>query len=108
MVGVLMVFMLALNAAPARSSEAATADDTARFLAGLPSAWKPKRRGRQAAELRESSRSVGRSKLAGVRQNENIVAVEADLVRWGNGVRYGRGTNAARLLQAGHNCAAGY
>jgi hypothetical protein len=36
MVAVLMVFMLALNAAPARSSEAATADDTARFLAGLP------------------------------------------------------------------------
>ena len=31
-----MAFMLALNAAPARSSEAATADDTARFLAGLP------------------------------------------------------------------------
>jgi len=31
------------------------------------SAWQPKRRGRQAAELRESSRSVGRSKLAGVR-----------------------------------------
>jgi len=28
--------MLALSAAPARSSEAATADDTARFLAGLP------------------------------------------------------------------------
>ena len=28
--------VLALNAAPARSSEAATANDTARFLAGLP------------------------------------------------------------------------
>jgi hypothetical protein len=36
MAAVLMAFMLALNAAPARSSEAATADDTARFLAGLP------------------------------------------------------------------------
>jgi hypothetical protein len=33
---VLMALMLALNAAPARSSDAATADDTARFLAGLP------------------------------------------------------------------------
>jgi hypothetical protein len=33
---ILMTFMLALNAAPARTSEAATADDTARFLAGLP------------------------------------------------------------------------
>ena len=33
--GVLMA-VLALNAAPARSSEAATANDTARFLAGLP------------------------------------------------------------------------
>ena len=31
-----MALMLALNAAPARSSDAATADDTARFLAGLP------------------------------------------------------------------------
>ena len=36
MAAVLMAFMLALSAAPARSSEAATADDTARFLAGLP------------------------------------------------------------------------
>ena len=42
-----------------------------------------------------------------MRQNEDIVAIEADLVGWGNGVRYGRGTNAARLLQAGHNCGAG-
>ena len=33
---VVMAFMLALIAAPARSFEAATADDTARFLAGLP------------------------------------------------------------------------
>jgi hypothetical protein len=33
---IVMTFMLALGAAPARSSEAATADDTARFLAGLP------------------------------------------------------------------------
>jgi hypothetical protein len=33
---ILMTFMLALGAAPARSSEAATADGTARFLAGLP------------------------------------------------------------------------
>ena len=31
-----LIAVLALNAAPARSSEAATADDTARFLAGLP------------------------------------------------------------------------
>src|SRR5271169_6624653 len=38
MAAVLMAFMLALNAAPVRSSEAATADDTARFLAGLPPA----------------------------------------------------------------------
>ena len=41
-----------------------------------------------------------------MRQNEDIVAVEADLVGWGNGVRYGRGTNAARYLQAGHDCGA--
>ncbi len=33
---ILMTFMLALSAAPARTSEAATADDTARFLVGLP------------------------------------------------------------------------
>lgn len=33
---ILMAFMLALSAALVRSSEAATADDTARFLAGLP------------------------------------------------------------------------
>ena len=33
---VLMVITLALTAAPARSSEVATANDTARFLAGLP------------------------------------------------------------------------
>src|SRR5271167_5083871 len=38
MATVLMAFTLALNAAPVRSSEAATADDTARFLAGLPPA----------------------------------------------------------------------
>ena len=36
MAAVLMAFMLALSVAPARSSEAATADDMARFLAGLP------------------------------------------------------------------------
>jgi hypothetical protein len=36
MAAVLTALMLALNTAPARSSEAATADDTARFLAGLP------------------------------------------------------------------------
>ena len=52
---------------------------------------------------RESSRSVGKSKLAGVPQAEDIVAVEVDLVGWGNSVRYGRGTNVARYLQAGHN-----
>ena len=33
---ILMTFMLALSAAPAQSFESATADDTARFLAGLP------------------------------------------------------------------------
>ena len=33
---ILMTLMLTLGAAPARSSEAATADDIARFLAGLP------------------------------------------------------------------------
>ena len=33
---VLVTFMLTLSAAPSRGSEAATADDTARFLAGLP------------------------------------------------------------------------
>ncbi len=33
---VLIAFMLSLSAAPARSSEAATANDVARFLAGLP------------------------------------------------------------------------
>ena len=33
---VVIAFMLALIAAPIRSFEAATADDTARFLAGLP------------------------------------------------------------------------
>jgi hypothetical protein len=36
MAAILTALMLALNTAPARSSEAATADDTARFLAGLP------------------------------------------------------------------------
>jgi hypothetical protein len=35
-VAVLLTFMLTLSAAPARSSEASTADDIARFLAGLP------------------------------------------------------------------------
>ena len=60
------------------------------------------------ARLPNCESSVGRSKIAGVRQNEDIVAIEADLVGWGNGVRYGRGTNAARLLQAGHSCGAGY
>ena len=33
---VVMAFVLALGTAPARSSETATADDMARFLAGLP------------------------------------------------------------------------
>ena len=33
---IVMAFVLALGTAPARSSEAATADDMARFLAGLP------------------------------------------------------------------------
>src|SRR5262249_28993079 len=32
----LMMFVLALSATPTRSSETATADDTARFLAGMP------------------------------------------------------------------------
>jgi hypothetical protein len=32
----LVTFLLTLSAAPTRSSEAVTADDTARFLAGLP------------------------------------------------------------------------
>jgi hypothetical protein len=68
-------------------------------------AWKPKRRGRQAAETRESSRSVGKSKLAGMPQNEDIV-VEPDFV--GCGVRYGRGTNIARCLQASHVRGAAY
>ena len=36
MVAAALVAFVALNAAPARSYEAATADDTARFLAGLP------------------------------------------------------------------------
>ena len=62
------------------------------------SAWKPKRRGRQAAQSRSSSRSVGKSKLAGVPQNEDVVAVEADLVGWGNGVRYGRGDQRCALF----------
>jgi hypothetical protein len=35
-VAAILMAVLALNAAPARSSEAATANDTARFLAGLP------------------------------------------------------------------------
>ena len=35
-VAAVLMAVLALNAAPARSSEAATANDTARFLAGLP------------------------------------------------------------------------
>src|ERR1700720_763340 len=33
---ILLTFMLTLSASPAQSSEAATADDAARFLAGLP------------------------------------------------------------------------
>ena len=41
-----------------------------------------------------------------VRQNEDIVAIDADLVGWGNGVRYGRGTNAAHYSRAGHKCGA--
>ena len=41
-----------------------------------------------------------------VRQNEDIVATDAELVGWGNGVRYGRGTNAARCSKAGHKCGA--
>ena len=36
MVAILTTFMLALSAAPVQSVEPATADDTARFLAGLP------------------------------------------------------------------------
>jgi hypothetical protein len=36
MAAAVMAFMLAVSAAPARSAETATADDTARFLAGLP------------------------------------------------------------------------
>jgi hypothetical protein len=39
---ILVTFMLALSAAATRSSEAATADDTARYLAGLrPSSGSP-------------------------------------------------------------------
>jgi hypothetical protein len=39
---ILVTFALALSAAPARSIEAVTADDTARFLAGLqPSSNSP-------------------------------------------------------------------
>jgi hypothetical protein len=38
MAAALMIIALALSAAPARSAETATADDTARFLAGLPPA----------------------------------------------------------------------
>jgi hypothetical protein len=41
-----------------------------------------------------------------VRQNEDIVAIDAKLVGWGNGVRYGRGTNAAHYSRAGHECGA--
>ena len=37
-------------------------------------------------------------------QNEDIVAIDAKLVGWGNGVRYGRGTNTARCSKAGHKC----
>jgi hypothetical protein len=41
---ILTTFMLALSAAPVRSFESATADDTARFLAGLsPSSDSPLR-----------------------------------------------------------------
>ena len=42
MVAILTTFMLALGATPVRSVEPATADDTARFLAGLsPSSNSP-------------------------------------------------------------------
>jgi hypothetical protein len=41
-----------------------------------------------------------------VRQNEDLVAIDAELVGWGNGVRYGRGTNAAHYSRAGHQCGA--
>ena len=41
-----------------------------------------------------------------VRQNEDLVAIDAELVGWGNGVRYGRGTNAAYYSRAGHQCGA--
>ena len=41
-----------------------------------------------------------------VRQNEDIVAIDAELVGWGNGVRYGRGTNAAHYSRTGHKCGA--
>jgi hypothetical protein len=43
-----------------------------------------------------------------VRQNEDLVAIDAELVGWGNGVRYGRGTNVACCWQAGHNRGAAY
>ena len=43
-----------------------------------------------------------------VRQNEDIVAIDAELVGWGNGVRYGRGTNAAHYSRAGHECGAAF
>ena len=39
-------------------------------------------------------------------QNEDIVAIDAELVGWGNGVRHGRGTNAAHYSRAGHECGA--
>jgi hypothetical protein len=39
-------------------------------------------------------------------QNEDIVAIDAELVGWGIGVRYGRGTNAAHYSRAGHKCGA--
>ena len=38
MAAAFMAVMLAVSAAPARSAETATADDTARFLAGLAAA----------------------------------------------------------------------
>ena len=41
-----------------------------------------------------------------VGQNEDLVAIDAELVGWGNGVRYGRGTNAAHYSRAGHQCGA--
>ena len=41
-------------------------------------------------------------------QIEDIVTIDAELVGWGNGVRYGRGTNAAHYSLAGHKCDAAF